>query len=163
MVELTNISNGKDENGQSYVLKKDSKTSISFLRALTKLINEVKFVNPIRHLTGDGEKAFDSQLSKSFYQKNGITFHPVTRMMIEGKKTKTGNQGTDPLHSSLGLVDRCIRTIRDMIFNAELQITPLAIKEMVRQYNNAPHTTLSKYIGFDVSPLMVQQDKNKEE
>ena len=34
---------------------------------------------------------------------------------------------------------------------------------MVRQYNNAPHTTLSKYIGFDVSPLMVQQDKNKEE
>ena len=128
-----------------------------------KMIDEVKFMNPIRHLTGDGESAFKSSLAMKFYEQNNITFHPVTRMMIEGKKTKTGNQGTDPLHSSLGLVDRFIRTIRDMIFNAELQITPLAIKEMVRQYNNAPHTTLSKYIGFDVSPLMVQQDKNKEE
>ena len=37
-----------------------------------------------------------------------------------------------------------------MIFNAELQMTPLAIKEMVRQYHNASHTTLSKYIGFNL-------------
>ena len=50
-----------------------------------------------------------------------------------------------------------------MIFTAGYKLTPLAIKEMVRQYNNAPHSTLSKWIGFDVSPLMVQKDKNKEE
>ena len=70
---------------------------------------------------------------------------------------------SNPLHTSLGLIDRMVRTIRDMIFNAGLEMTPLAIKEMVRQYNNAPHSSLSKWIGFDVSPLTVQRDKNKEE
>ena len=60
------------------------------------------------------------------------------------------------MHSSLGLGGRLIQTIRDKIFNTELEMTPLATKEMIKQYNNAPHTTLSKYIGFDVSPLTVQ-------
>ena len=120
-------------------------------------MNEVKLTNPIKHLTGDGESAFSSRVSQQFYQQHNITFHPVPRMSIEGKKA------TDPLHSSLSLIDRFVRTIRDMLFNAGYDLTPLAIKEMVRQYNNAPHSTLSKYIGFDVSPLMVQQDKNKEE
>ena len=157
MIEMTNISVSDENESQERILSKDAKTTSSYLRALKKMIDEVKIMNPIRHLTGDGEGAFKSNLAKKFYEQYNITFHPVTRMKIEGKK------GTDPLHSSLGLVDRFIRTIRDMLFNAELQITPLAIKEMVRQYNNAPHTTLSKYIGFDVSPLMVKQDKNKEE
>ena len=157
MIEMTNISVSDENESEERILSKDAKTTSSYLRALNKMIDEVKFMNPIRHLTGDGESAFKSKLAMKFYEQYNITFHPVTRMKIEGKK------GTDPLHSSLGLVDRFIRTIRDMLFNAELQITPLAIKEMVRQYNNAPHTTLSKYIGFDVSPLMVQQDKNKEE
>ena len=166
MIEMTNITvpDEKDsQESQEKVLSKDAKTTSSYLRALNKMIDEVKFMNPIRHLTGDGESAFKSSFAMKFYEQYNITFHPVPRMMIEGKRTKAGNQGTDPLHTSLALVDRFIRTIRDMIFNAELQITPLAIKEMVRQYNNAPHSTLSKYIGFDVSPLMVQQDKNKEE
>ena len=136
MVEMTNITISDENESQEKVLSKDAKTTRSYLRALMKMIDEVKFMNPIRHLTGDGEGAFKSNLAMKFYEQYNITFHPVTRMMIEGKKTKTGNQGTDPLHSSLGLVDRFIRTIRDMIFNAELQITPLAIKEMVRQYTD---------------------------
>ena len=152
MIELTNITNDEGE-----AIKKGARDTISYLRALDKMINEVKETNPIKHLTGDGEGAFKSKLSNSFYQQYGITFHPVPRMYVEGKET------TDPLHSSLALVDRFIRTIRDMIFTAGYKLTPLAIKEMVRQYNNAPHSTLSKWIGFPVSPIMVQKDKNKEE
>ena len=152
MIGLTNITNDEGE-----VLKKEARNTISYLRVLTKMIDEVKEMNPIKHLTGDGEGAFKSDLSNSFYQQHGITFHPVPRMIIESSKT------TQPLHSSLALIDRFIRTIRDMIFTAGYKLTPLAIKEMVRQYNNAPHSTLSKWIGFDVSPLMVQKDKNKEE
>ena len=162
MVELTNtvqstLGINPLTNSEGEVLKYDSKTTSSYLRALNKMMNEVKFMNPIKHLTGDGESAFTSRVAQSFYNENGITFHPVPRMKIEGKR------GTDPLHTSLGLIDRLIRTIRDMIFNAKLELTPLSIKEMIRQYNNAPHSTLSKWIGFEVSPLMVQQDKNKEE
>ena len=152
MVELTNLVSDENE-----ILKKDAKTTTSFLRALEKMIREVLRYSPIRHLTGDGEGAFTSKTSLAFYKQRGITFHPVPRMSVEGKKT------TEPLHSSLSILDRFVRTLRDMLFQANYPLTPLAIKEMVRQYNNAPHSTLSKYIGFDVSPAMIQQDKNKEE
>ena len=121
------------------------------------MINEVKFVNPIRCLTDDGERAFTSWLAQSFYQKHNIQFHPVPRMKIENSAK------TQLLHTSLELIDRMVRTIRDMFFNAGLEMTPLATKEMVRQHNNAPNTSLSEWMGFDISQLMVQQDKNKEE
>ena len=162
MVELTNtvqstLGNNPLTNTEGEVLKADSKTTYSYLRALNKMMNEAQEQNnPIVHLTGDGESAFTSRVAQSFYNENGITFHAVPRMKIEGKK------GTDPLHTSLGLIDRLIRTIRDMLFNAKLPMTPKATKEMITQYNNAPHSTLSKWIGFEVSPLMIQQDKDKE-
>ena len=157
MIELTNITNDEGD-----ILKNDAKATISYLRALEKMIREVSLTNPIKHLNGDGEGAFSSNLSKAFYQERGITFHPAPRMLIVDKKKKKGYK-TEPLHGSLALVDRFIRTLRDMSFNAGYKLTPLVLKEMVRQYNNAPHSTLSKIIGFDVSPLMVQKDKNKEE
>ena len=151
-IELTNVTS---EEGDP--LKKDAKSTTSYLRALTKILNEVSKTNPIKHLTGDGEGAFDSKLAHEFYNERGIEFHPVPRMYV------AGSSKTDPLHSSLAMIDRFIRTLRDMTFNAELPLTPLALKEMVRQYNNAPHSTLSKWLGFTVSPLMVQRDPNKEE
>ena len=157
MIELTNITNDEGD-----ILKNDAKATISYLRALEKMIREVSLTNPIKHLNGDGEGAFSSKLSLDFYRQRGITFHPAPRMMIEDKK-KTKGYKTEPLHGSLALVDRFVRTLRDMTFNAGYKLTPLVLKEMVRQYNNAPHSTLSKIIGFDVSPLMVQKDKNKEE
>ena len=107
--------------------------------------------------SGEFESAFASILAQAFYREHGITFHPVPRMSIPGKKS------TDPLHSSLGLIDRFIRTLRDMLYQAGYETTPKAIQEMVRQYNNAPHKSLSKWIGFDVSPSMVQNDRNMEE
>ena len=170
MIELTNITNDdgdvlKEEDNTSdvtEVLRSNAKNTISYLRALEKMIREVSLTNPIKHLNGDGEGAFSSNLAKAFYQERGITFHPAPRMLIVDKKKEKGYK-TEPLHGSLALVDRFIRTLRDMTFNAGYKLTPLVLKEMVRQYNNAPHSTLSKIIGFDVSPLMVQKDKNKEE
>uniref|UniRef100_UPI0025A4FF83 hypothetical protein n=1 Tax=Bacteroides acidifaciens TaxID=85831 RepID=UPI0025A4FF83 len=71
---------------------------------------------------------------------------------------------TDPMHGSLGIIDRVIRTIRDMAYNMqEGIITPSVMDEIVNQYNNAPHQTLSKYAGFKVSPKMVQEDPDLEE
>ena len=170
MIELTNITNDdgdvlKEKDNTSdvtEVLRSNAKNTISYLRALEKMIREVSLTNPIKHLNGDGEGAFSSNLAKAFYQERGITFHPAPRMLIVNKKKEKGYK-TEPLHGSLALVDRFIRTLRDMTFNAGYKLTPLVLKEMVRQYNNAPHSTLSKIIGFDVSPLMVQKDKNKEE
>lgn len=152
MVQLTNI-----ELREGVVLKKNAKSAKLYMTALKKMIDEVSYVNPIRFITGDEERAFISGTSQQFYNQFGIQFIPVPRMRIEGKDI------TEPLHSSLGLIDRFIRTLRDMLYTAGLNLVPDAVQEMVRQYNNAPHRTLSKYIGFSVSPLMVQIDKDKEE
>ena len=89
-------------------------------------------------------------------------------MKKEQKQVKT-----DPMHSSLGLIDRVIRTLRDMAYNMGIGIiTPSIMEELVRQYNNAPHKTLSKYarksaslagVSYGaVSPRMVQEDKELE-
>ena len=121
-------------------------------RALNKMMNEAQEQNnPIVHLTGDGESAFTSRVAQSFYDQHKITFHAVPRMKIECKK------GTDPLHTSLGLIDRLIRTIRDMLFNAKLPMTLKATKEMITQYNNAPHSTLSMlHIQHSVNGLALK-------
>ena len=60
---------------------------------------------------------------------------------------------SEPSHSSLGIIDRVIRTIRDLAFKLQIGfITPEAMNYIVKLYNAAPHRTLSKYAGMYVSP-----------
>ena len=138
-------------------LRANARTTTSYLRALRKMVKEVKEWNPIKFLIGDGEGAFGSRLAKQFYNDNDIEFHGVPRMIVEGKK------GTDPNHSSLAVVDRFIRTIRDMLYNLNYETTPKAIDYCVWQYNWSPHSTLSRALGQLISPRDVMMDKNKEE
>jgi hypothetical protein len=60
-----------------------------------------------------------------------------------------------------------VRTVRDLAYNiADLgdSVDPLIMKEFVKQYNDAPHSTLTDYgPGFAISPNMVQLDPNLEE
>ena len=58
MIELTNA---MDETS---ILKKDAKSTRSYIQALMKMIKEVKASNPIRYLTGDQEKAFASRFTQ---------------------------------------------------------------------------------------------------
>lgn len=141
------------------------KATMSYLRALQKLIDKGM---KVEHLIGDGEGAFKSDESKMFYETHNISFSPVERqpkgaypdfMKYEQKKAKK----TEPLHSSLGIVDRVIRTIRDMAYNMNIGvITPEVMDEIVNQYNNAPHRGLSKWAGFSVTPKMVNDDPELE-
>ena len=164
-VELMNEVFSEEEQ-ETVQYSKQSKDVNSYIRTLQRIIN--KGVN-IRHLTGDGEKAFDSQMAYRFYDSKHIDFKPVPRqhttLFPEFVKNKFANK-TDPLHSALGIIDRVIRTIRDMAYNMRIDpnhITPNIMKEIVNQYNNAPHNGLSKYAGFDVSPIMVQNDNQLED
>lgn len=48
------------------------------------------------------------------------------------------NNKTEPLHNSLGIIDRVIRTLRDMAYTAKIpKITPDVMDDLVYQYNNA--------------------------
>ena len=151
MIELLNTT----EHGDA--LKANARTATSYLRALKKMMKVVEEYNPIKYLIGDDEGAFGSRLAKQFYKDHGIQFHGVPRMIIEGKK------GTDPNHSSLAVVDRFIRTIRDMLYNCGYEATPKAIKWVLFQYNNAAHSTLSRALGQPISPNNLMLDKDKEE
>ena len=110
----------------------------------------------IQHLTGDGEKAFNSFEANIFYDKKGIDFKPVPRQVMgaypDFMKKEQKAVKTDPLHGSLGIIDRVIRTIRDMAYNMKIGvITQLDMDDIVKQYNHAPHKGLSKWAGFVVS------------
>ena len=144
---------------------KASKNTPTYLRTLDRLIQSGM---KVKYLSGDGESAFDSYDAWSFYTKHGITFTEVPRMQMghypDFMKREQKQVKTDPMHGSLGIIDRVIRTIRDMAYNMqEGIITPSVMDEIVNQYNNAPHQTLSKYAGFKVSPKMVQEDPDLEE
>ena len=155
-----------NEEGFTVQFSKQSKDVNSYIRSLQRIIN--KGVR-IQHLTGDGEKAFNSRIANRFYRDNHIDFSPVPRqpttLFPEFVNNKFANK-SDPLHSALGIIDRVIRTIRDMAYNMKIDpnhITPNIMIEIVNQYNNAPHSGLSKYAGFDVSPLIAQNDKELED
>ena len=89
-----------------------------------------------------------------FFPQGGRFFHPFRGLA----KAKTMSN-----HNSLGIIDRVIRTIRDMAYHMEVNvITPQIMHDIVLQYNSAPHQTLSYYAGFDVSPKMVNDDAELE-
>ena len=159
-VEVLNDKISEDE-----FVKGNIKSSRTYLNVLQHMMNSGMTV---QHLTGDGEKAFNSFEANIFYTKKGIDFKPVPRQVMgaypDFMKKEQKAVKTDPLHGSLGIIDRVIRTIRDMAYNMQIGvITPLDMDDIVKQYNHAPHKGLSKWAGFVVSPQMVNDDPELEE
>ena len=155
-VDCLNRSVFNDPNKRS---TKNIRTTNSVISSLKRLIN--KGMKPYR-LTGDDEGAFASKEAIEFYDDNNIIWEPVNRM-LDGVYPDFMNQKqtTSPLHSSLGIIDRVIRTLRDMAFNCEVpKIVPTIMEELVEQYNNAPHITLSMYAGNLVSPKDMMLNQN---
>ena len=53
---------------------------------------------------------------------------------------------SEPYHSSLSILDRVVRIIRDLAYNLKyLIITPDRMQHLVYIYNNVPHETLTHY------------------
>jgi hypothetical protein len=117
------------------------------------------------HLIGDDEKAFTSAQTKAHLTQNyGADFtvvapqrkpqYPDWMPMANEAMEKKANEVE---HRKLGIVDRVIRTIRDIAFAQHWEtISPAEMKYITREYNGAPHKTLSELMGFDVSPNMAQ-------
>lgn len=158
------------------------KSATDYLRCLKSMIrsNEeiddpdyknMKSVIPMRvqYLTGDAEKAFGSEEAQSFYASHNIIWIECKRLRKgvydnfyyndpnQAPYVKRNQFRTDPMHSSLAIIDRFIRTLRDMAYNAEIGvIEPKDMKVLLELYNNAPHKTLSYYAGRETTPKEVQ-------
>jgi hypothetical protein len=114
-------------------------------------------------LRGDSEKAFTANDSRgrTIYKRLQATFEPVKRILLNTRR----RQNTEPYHHSLSVVDSVIRTLRDMLYNIDRtnNANPAVMEELVKQYNNTIHTTLTKYgPGFKITPQMVQNDSDLE-
>ena len=153
---------------------KQMKNSKLYIKALDVLISDGM---KVKYLKGDGERAFNSNQAQQFYFIHGINKNKPNEKkdkqneFIEVNRQKTKypefmkdlnmvkSIKSEPTHSSLGIIDRVIRTIREIAFNLGWGvITPSRMKYIVDLYNNAPHNTLSKYAGKPVSPNDVDEE-----
>ena len=142
------------KHGDNY-LKNNTKSTKAYLTALQKINNRLNQMRKIKYLFGDGEPSFKSKKAWNYYTNfNGrnIIFNPVSRITGENGKSS-------PIHTGLSIVDRVIRTIRDMANNLNLNIiNPADMVYIVDYYNKSSHKTLSKFANFPVSPEIVQND-----
>ncbi|MDY4849037.1 MAG: hypothetical protein SO176_02090, partial [Bacilli bacterium] len=148
-------------------IKEGMKSSESIIHAMNQLIKQGM---KIRYIRGDGEGGFNSRITQDFYKRNNIIpCFDIPRIKTSFPSFMNGynmvkKQKTEPNHSSLGLIDRVIRTIRDMAYNMKIRlITPDIMQKIVYLYNNSPHSTLSKYAGQSVSPEEVDNDPELED
>ena len=114
------------------------KSTQVFIESLKSLIDKNKVVN----LISDYELGFRSEIANKFYDKYGIN-HIAINTREEG-------------HNKLGILDRVVRTLRDMIFNTKIDPTdPVALTAIVSVYNNTRHATLTKILGTPTRPFDV--------
>ena len=134
-------------NRYAYCLPLESKSAAAVKETLAKFIN--KF-DPVK-LTSDEEPAFLDKNNIKLLTDKGVSMHVVT----------------DKNHSTLGIIDRFIRTLRDMNTPSEKSkheshdekytfITPKRMKKFLNTYNNTYHSAI------DCTPNEMMKDPEKE-
>jgi hypothetical protein len=122
----------------------------------------------VRTILSDADPAFTHASSRRFMKDLGVVWRAVPRVrpvaypsfaQLENMKVKT-----EPNHTSLSIIDRAIRTIRDVAFNLRIGvITPNETVRILIQINNAPNAGLRKVLGFDCSPTMAYFDLQQQQ
>jgi hypothetical protein len=135
-----------------YAYRLTSKTSKNILDALKKWKTEAGAVNQI---TADREQGWVSKQVQDWANENGIVM----------KLTNSEN------HTTLSVVDRQIRTLRDMLnrpitgkeTKASLRdFSNASITRLINNYNNSPHSALKSEDGKLMTPEFVQKNKDAE-
>ena len=102
----------------------------------------------------------DENDSKVYRRRIAERHLDVTRTYeLRGIEHISYNAKQNPLiaHSCMSIINRMARTLRDMLFNANKQnpqfrLNQNTLRELCTIYNNTPHATLSKIMGFNVTP-----------
>ena len=148
-VKIEPLDKENDYGNQEYTIT----YSTTNKKTTTNLINVFKqFLNDIDHkitsLRFDNESAVKSKQFQTMLRNNGIKFIPV----VEGS------------HTSLSLIDRLCRTIRDISYNTKIKIlTQNDINKILNVYNNMYHSSLSKMLGKKITPNEVNEHPELEQ
>ena len=127
----------------------NDKTATTAVETLTKFVNDTD--GKVVKLTSDGECAFNSQQFINACSEKKIMLKIIP----------------DKAHSTLGIVDRFIRTLRDMNQPANrsqeqqydkdfIEFTPSKMQSLIKSYNNAYHNAIN------CSPKKMYEDENLE-
>ena len=130
-----------------------TRTKLSWREVQNRLVWVLEKLRPrgIKTLITDKDPAYVNRDSKRFFQWANIKHVPMTP------------DQTSHIHTSI--LDRCVRTIRDMIFNLGLEgkeLPPPLMQKIVKTYNETRHETLSQVLGFPATPKMVHEREELE-
>lgn len=142
--------------------KTGNKDITASIDAMEKLISMTK----VRNIIHDLEGAFGSDEFKEWCFIHDIAQHPYSKYPIPKEMIKGQMSKTRANHSTVALVDRVIRTIRDMNYNMfgyQDKIPPNVMDFLVNEYNSSPHRTLSMILGHAYTPNDVDNDTRLEE
>ena len=148
-VEIKPLSQTNDYGNREYTIvysTTNKKTTINLIDAFKKFLKDINY--KITSLRFDGESAIKSKMFQNLLQNYKIKFIPVIK----------------DSHTSLGLIDRLCRTIRDISYNTRTKIlTQKDIDKILDIYNNMYHSSLSKMLRKKITPNEVSKDPKLEQ
>jgi len=149
--EIINVDTNNKEFSMTYATR-GRKTTKELIKAFNSHLSQ----HPVNLLRFDGESAINSPTFQRYLSDHHIQFDPAHT------------------HSSLGLIDRLCRTIRDIAFNLGYKgiFTQLQMDRILNFYNTSRHETLTQTLfqaypalkskhSF-ISPLIVSSNKELE-
>lgn len=151
-VTRTNIEATKEDFFGNKTTSVEKKSTLAVYLAMEKLFDQGWKPSIIK---SDSEAAFNSEfIVNRVYDKRKIIHKTVFRTTkMDGK--------TAPMHTSLAIVDRVIRTIKQRFANRGHVLGDLPAKEVykfVDHYNNKKHKTLSSIFKKPTTPKQVHDD-----
>ena len=154
----------KMPNGGWRIPRTNLKTTKTLLNMLNKFINNTRGALKFDYLISDQESAFKSREFKKFCRDNNIEHIVYEKNKFGGLiDTNADSRGN---HSMLGMVDRFIRTIRQMAYNLGVKnqnIDPDTMYDILQEYNHSPHTTFYRILGKDITPSEMAQNPKLED
>lgn len=147
--ETKPIGQKNDYGNQEYTITystTNKKTTSNLINVFKQFLNDID--HKITSLRFDNESAVKSKQFQTMLRDNKIKFIPV----VEGS------------HTSLSLIDRLCRTIRDISYNMGIKIlTQNDINKVLNVYNNMYHSSLSKMTNKKITPNEVNEHPELEQ
>lgn len=158
-VEVNKVNTDSKGQNEEYTITystTNKKTTSNLINVFKQFLNDInhkpKARTPkeakITSLRFDNESAVKSKQFQTMLRNNDIKFVPV----VEGS------------HTSLSLIDRLCRTIRDISYNMGIKILNQdSINKVLNVYNNMYHSSLSKILNKKITPNEVNEHPELEQ
>ncbi len=135
----------------------DIKTVRSISGMLTQLLQEAT----VKHIICDQESGFMSASIRQLLQSHGITLRAYVKNTLP-KEMGAGTTKSRGNHTTLAVIDRFIRTVRDMAHTLkpyEADIRPDLMRYIIDCYNNTPHSSFRQVLHEDITPAQMGSDR----